>query len=131
MNYLQIPLVTVHHLSNCSRKSAVLNANIPMNSTKPKECRKAEWAACKDPVRVVSRLPPNFVSHQRLSSTKCRLPLKVIFNQRSSSTGGRLQPKSVFPWRLSSTYHKTLIDLIFVRTVNIPNLSLLPCLEVP
>ena len=24
----------------------------------------------------------------------------------------------------------TLIDLIFVRTVNIPNLSFLPCLEV-
>ena len=26
--------------------------------------------------------------------------------------------------------HNTLVDLIFVRTVNIPNLSLLPCLEV-
>ena len=26
--------------------------------------------------------------------------------------------------------HNTLVDLIFVRTVSIPNLSLLPCLEV-
>ena len=25
--------------------------------------------------------------------------------------------------------HNTLVDLIFVRTVDIPNLSLLPCLE--
>ena len=30
----------------------------------------------------------------------------------------------------SSTYHNTLVDLIFVRTVNIPNLSILLCLEV-
>ena len=27
--------------------------------------------------------------------------------------------------------HNTLVVLMFVRTVNIPNLSLLPCLEVP
>ena len=27
-------------------------------------------------------------------------------------------------------FHNTLVDLIFLRTVNIPNLSLLPCLEV-
>ena len=26
--------------------------------------------------------------------------------------------------------HNTLVDFIFVRTVNIPNFSLLPCLEV-
>ena len=28
------------------------------------------------------------------------------------------------------SYHNTLVDLIFVSKVNIPNLSLLPCLEV-
>ena len=30
----------------------------------------------------------------------------------------------------SSTYHNALVDLIFVRTANIPNLSLLTYLEV-
>ena len=30
----------------------------------------------------------------------------------------------------SSTYHNTLADLMFLRTVNLPNLSLLPSLEV-
>ena len=59
------------------------------------------------------------IFHRRLSSTKGRLPKKVVSQQ-----------KIVFHRRLSSTYHNTLVDLIFVRTVNIPNLSLLPCLEV-
>ena len=49
---------------------------------------------------------------------------------RSSSTEGCLSPKVVFHQRLFSTYHNTLVDLIFVRTVYIPNLSFLPCLEV-
>ena len=87
------------------------------------------------------RLPPQVVVHRRLSSmkvvfhwryssTKGCIPLKVVFYQRSSSTRGHLPPKVVFHLRLSSTYHNTLIDFIFVRTVNIPNLSFLPCLEV-
>ena len=92
------------------------------------------------------RLPPKVVFHQRSSSTrssstKGRLPPKVVFHRRSSSTEGRLRPKVVFTKGLlppkvifhrwsSFTYHNTLVDLLFVRTVNIPNLSLLPCLEV-
>ena len=77
-------------------------------------------------------LPLKVVFHQRLSSTKGHLPLKVVFHRRSSSTKGRLPPKVIFHQRLSPTYHNTLLDLIFifVRTVNIPNLSLLPGLEV-
>ena len=43
---------------------------------------------------------------------------------------GHLPPLIVFHKRSSSTYHDTLEDLIFVRTVHIPNLSLLLCLEV-
>ena len=50
--------------------------------------------------------------------------LKVVFQGRSSSGEG------VFHQRLSANYHDNLVDLIFVRTVNIPNLSLLTCLEV-
>ena len=87
------------------------------------------------------RLPPRVVFHQGLSSTKGCLSPKVVFHrrssstegvfhQRASSTEGRLSPKVVFHRRSSSTYHNTLVDLIFVRTVNIPNISLLPCLEV-
>ena len=96
---------------------------------------------------TVGRLSPKVVFHQRLSSTKSRLPPKVVFHQRSSSTEGHLQLKVVFHQRASSTkgplplkvifhrwlsftYHNTLVDLIFVRTVNRWNLSLLPCLEV-
>ena len=57
-------------------------------------------------------------------------PLKVVFHQRSSSTEGCLPPKVVFLQRSSFINHNTLVDVIFVRTVNIPNLNLLPCLEV-
>ena len=46
------------------------------------------------------------------------------------SIKGCLPPKVIFHWRSSSTYHETLVDLIFVRTVNLPNFSLVPCLEV-
>ena len=35
-----------------------------------------------------------------------------------------------FHRRSSSTYHNSLVDLLFVSTVNIPNISLLPCIEV-
>ena len=76
-------------------------------------------------------LPPTkFVFHQRLSSTAGRIRLKVVFHRRSSSTKGLLPSKVVFHRWSSFTYHNTLVDLLFVRTVNIPNLSLLPCLEV-
>ena len=76
------------------------------------------------------RLPPQVVFHHRSSSTEARLPPKVVFHRRLSSTKGRLPPKVVFHQRSSFTYHNTLVDLIFVRTVNKPNLNLLPCLEV-
>ena len=36
------------------------------------------------------------------------------------STEGRLPPKVVIHRRSSSTYHNTLLDLMFVRTVNVP-----------
>ena len=62
-------------------------------------------------------------SHRRLSSNEGCLPTKVVFRRRVSSTEGRL------PMKVSSTYHNTLIDLIFVRAVNIPNLSLLPAMH--
>ena len=39
-----------------------------------------------------------------------------------------LSPKVIFH-RRSSTYHNTLVDHKFVRTVNIPNFSLLPIIE--
>ena len=61
-------------------------------------------------------LPPKVVFHQRLSSTECHLPQKV--------------PKIVFHRRSSSTNQNTLVNLKFVRTVIIPNLSLLPWSEV-
>ena len=81
-------------------------------------------------------LPPKVIFHQRLSSTKGCFPPKVVFHQRLFSTEdcltteGCLHMKVFFHHRLSSTYHNTLVDLIFVRTVNIANFSLLPCLEV-
>ena len=77
-----------------------------------------------------SHLPQEVIFHRRLSSTIGRLPPKVNFHQRSSSTKSRLSPKVVFHQWSSSIYHNTLVDLIFVRTVNIPNLNLLPCFEV-
>ena len=76
------------------------------------------------------RLPEKVVFHWRLSSTKYCLPPKVVFHRRPSSTKCHLPPKVVFHWSLYSTYNESLIDLIFVRTVNIPNLGFLPCLEV-
>ena len=92
------------------------------------------------------RLPPKVVFHQKPSSTEGCLPSKVVFHRRSSFTKGCLPPKVVFyRWsssiegclppkvvflqRSSSIKNNTLVHLIFVRTVNIPNLSLLPCLE--
>ena len=33
-------------------------------------------------------------------------------------------------WRRGLAYHDTLVDLILVIKVNVPNFSLLPCLEV-
>ena len=75
-------------------------------------------------------LPPKVVFHWRLSSTKGRLVLKVVFHRRLSSTDGRLPPKVGFHRTSSFTYHNTLVEPIFLRTVNIPNLSPLPCLEV-
>ena len=87
------------------------------------------------------RLPLKVVLCRGLSSTKDilplkvpsiegYLPLKVFFHQRSSFIRGCLPTKVVIHRRLSSTYYNNLIDLIFVRTVNIPNLNFLPCLEV-
>ena len=55
---------------------------------------------------------------RRVSSTKGHLPPKVIFYPRLSSTKGRLPQKVVFHRRSSFTHHNTLVDLIFVRTVN-------------
>ena len=86
---------------------------------------------CLQPEVVVHRrlssseacLPPKVVFRRRLSSTKGRLPPKVVFQRRLSSTEGCLPPKVVFHRRLSTTYHNTLVDLIFVRVVNIPNLK--------
>ena len=88
------------------------------------------------------KMPQSGVGSMQRSRKGC-LPLKGVFNCRSSSTTGCLPPKVVFHRRLSSTkgrlppsgimHHagcNTLVDLIFLRTVNIPNLSLLPCLEV-
>ena len=56
---------------------------------------------------------------------------------RASYTKGHLLLKDIFHhWgfffyrRSPSIYHNALVDLIFERTVNIPNLSLLPCSEV-
>ena len=57
----------------------------------------------------------------------------VVISGKSVEGGalvGHLLPLIVFHKRSSSTYHDTFEDLIFVRTVHIPNLSLLPCLEV-
>ena len=71
------------------------------------------------------RLPPKVIFHQRASSTEGGLPPKVIFHLRSSSTKGCLPPKVIFLQRSSSINHNTLVDLLFVRAVNIPNLSLL------
>ena len=68
-------------------------------------------------------------SMQGSSSPKSRLPPKVVFHHRSSSTNGRLPLKVVFHQRLSSTYHSTLVHLIFVRAVNLPNLSFLPAMQ--
>ena len=79
---------------------------------------------------TVTCLSLKVVFHWRLFSTESRLPQKVIFHWRSSSTEGRLPPNVAFYRWLSSTYLNTLVDLIFARTVNIPNFSLLPCLEV-
>ena len=76
------------------------------------------------------RLLTKAVFQQRSSSTEGHLPPKAVFHRRSSSTQGCLPQKAVFHRRPSFTYHNTLVDLIFVKTVNIPNLSLLPCLEV-
>ena len=55
---------------------------------------------------------PNNPSIRRESSNE------VVVHWRLSS------PKVVFHRRSSSAYHSTLVDLIFVRTVNIPNLSI-------
>ena len=84
---------------------------------------------------TVGNFPPTVVFQQRSSSTKGGLSLQVVFYRRSSSTEGVfhrrclppkvssaegcLPPKVVFHRRMSSTYHNTLVDLIFVRTVNI------------
>ena len=82
------------------------------------------------PPNVVCCLPLKVVFQWRVSSTEGHLPLKVVFLRRSSSPKGRLPPKVIFHRRPSSINHNILVDLIFVRTVNLPNLSLLPCIEV-
>ena len=83
--------------------------------------------------------PQKVVFHRSSSSTEGHLPPKVVFHRRSTSTEGCLTPKVVFHrrppkvffhQRSAFTYHNTLVDRIFFRTANIPNLSLLPCLEV-
>ena len=61
-------------------------------------------------------------SMQGSTSTKSRLPPKVVFYHRSSSTKGRLPIEVVF-------HYNTLVHLIFVRAVNIPNLSFLPAVH--
>ena len=88
------------------------------------------------------RLPPKLVFHWRSSSTDGWHPLKGIFHRTSPSTEGCLPPTVVFhrrsysaegylsPKAFCSSYHNTLVDFTFVSTANIPNLSLLPCLEV-
>ena len=73
--------------------------------------------------------------HRRSSFTEGHLPPKVVIHRRLSSTEGffsegRLSQKVFFHQRLSSIYHNFLVHLAFVRTVKIPNISLLPCLEV-
>ena len=52
-----------------------------------------------------------------------------IRSLRSSSTEGNLPPQVVFHRGSSSTNHNTLVDLTFVRAVNIPNLSFLPAIH--
>ena len=48
---------------------------------------------------------------------------RIVFHQKSSSTDDA--------WcMMHDAWCNTLVDLIFVRTVSIPNLSLLPCFEV-
>ena len=79
---------------------------------------------------TVGHCPPNVIFHRKLSSTEGCLPPKVIFHYRSSSAKDILPPKIVFHRRSSSINHNTLVDHIFVRIVNIPNLSLLPYLKV-
>ena len=74
--------------------------------------------------------PPKVIFHGRSSSTEGRLLPKVVFHWISSSTKGHHSLKVIFLQRSSSINHNTLVDLIFERIVNIPNLSLLPCLEV-
>ena len=76
------------------------------------------------------RLRLKVVFHRWSTSIEGHLPPKVVFHKRSSSTEGCLPPKFVFHLRLSFTYHNSLVDIINVRAVNAPNLSLLPCLEV-
>ena len=68
--------------------------------------------------------PLKVVLHWRLSSTEGCFPPKVIIGQSSSSAKGRLPPKVVLhqPYHLGWSY--------IVRTVNVPNFSFLPCLEV-
>ena len=78
---------------------------------------------------IHSRKMPQMGLGSMQGSTEGRLPPKVVFHRRLSSTKDCLPPKVVFHQRLSSINHNKLVDLIFVRTVNIPNLSLLPCLE--
>ena len=70
-------------------------------------------------------LPPKVVFQGRLSSTEGHHPPKVDLHQRSSSTKGCHPPKVIFHQRSPSTYHNTLFDHIFVRTVNIPYPTLL------
>ena len=71
------------------------------------------------------RIPQKVFFQQRLSSTDGRLSPKVVFHQRSYSTEGRLPIEGRLPPKVSSTYHNTLVHLLFVRAVNIPNLSFL------
>jgi len=141
-----LPKVVFHH--RLSSTKGYLPPNVVFHR------RMSSIECCLPPKVIIHRrssstkghLPPKVVLHQMSSSTKGRLPLNVIFHQRSSSTKSCLPPKCILHWRLpstkvhpppkivfrrmsSSTLHNTLVDLIFVRTVNIPNLILLPCFE--
>ena len=70
--------------------------------------------------------PPKVVFYRRLTLRKGRLPPKGVFHRRLSSTKGLLPSKVFFQRTLSTTYYNTLVDLTFVRTVNIPNFRLQP-----
>ena len=120
-------------------KPGLLNKNAAKRST---QHARIQWRSSF----TEGRLPLKVIFQQRSSSTGGRLPPEVVFHRWSSSTEGCLPP-TITPWLIlylwqQSTYQisasylqcmmhdawcNTLVDLIFVRTDSIPNLSLLPC----